>query len=659
MEHALFEQLLAVLVGAVIATTLFRRLRLPPILAYLSVGACVGPYALQLADPHQMELMSELGVVFLLFMLGLEFSLPKMIAMRRLVFGLGSLQVIITACALIGLSLALGISINSAIILAGALSLSSTAIVTRELLRLNQLNAPHGQLAFGILLFQDLAAVFFLIAVPVLGEHSGTFDPDTLMRSLLEGTGLLLVLMVLGRTVLPALFKEVAHARSDEMFVLVALVTALTAAWLTHAAGLSMALGGFLAGMMLGESHYRHQLEADIRPFRDVLLGLFFVTVGMQLDLHTLAANWYWVICATLVLILLKTSIIAVVAGRLNREPATALRAGLCLAQGGEFGFALISLALTHGVIATDLSAILISTIILSMVLTPLLIHFNGSISSRLIRPKADQEEATFTPPTLAELSEATETLQRHVIICGFGRVGQIVARFLRPLNIPYIAIDSDPVRSHEAAQAGEPIFHGDARRLDILKAIGAERARLLILTVPDYEHSIAALKQIKRHCPHLPVLVRTQDDSKLELYQHAGATEVVPEALEGSLMLVSHILTLLDVPNDEIRSRIDEVRGQRYQLLHGFLHGERSRKLTDSGTPNELRHAVTLTEGSYACDRTLDSLALKVELLSLRRDGEEIDSPAADTLLQAGDTLLLAGEPSQVEAAEEQLLSG
>lgn len=658
MEHSLFEQLLLILVGAVVATTLFRRLNMPPILAYIAVGVVIGPYALQMADPHKMELMSELGVVFLLFMLGLEFSLPRMIAMRRLVFGLGALQVAMTAVALILISLALGIDINSAIVIAGALALSSTAVVTRELLRLNQLSAPHGQISFGILLFQDLAAVFFLIIVPVLGSNGGQINSDELFLSLLQGAGLLLVLLVLGRTILPALFKEIARSRSDELFVLMALVTALAAAWITHAAGLSMALGGFLAGMMLGESHYKHQLEADIRPFRDVLLGLFFVTVGMQLNLETLISNWQWILLCGASLMLLKASIIALLVGRINRDGHNAVRAALCLAQGGEFGFALLALGLGHGVISSELNAIITATIILSMVITPLLIGFNGKIASLLLREKVP-ESASVKEPSIEELNDASEHLDGHVIICGFGRVGQIVARFLRPLDIPYIAIDSDPFRTHEAAQAGEPMFYGDARRGDILKAIGAERARLLILTVPDHAESMAALKQIKRNCPDLPVLVRTQDDSKLELYQKAGAAEVVPEALEGSLMLVSHILTLLDIPEEDIRSRIDAVRSERYQLLHGFLHGKRSKKVTDAGDPNELRHPVTLTEDCYASGRTLESLALKARVVALKRGDIELGSPPDEEVLQSGDIVILTGEPSQVEAAEERLFSG
>jgi len=657
MEHSLFEQLLLILVAAVVATTLFRRIHLPPILAYISIGALIGPFALGYAQPGEMALMSELGVVFLLFMLGLEFSLPKMISMRQTVLGIGSLQVAITTALLVAVGMAFGLSLSTAIVIAGALALSSTAIVTRELLRLNQLSEKHGQLAFGILLFQDIAAVAFLILVPSLGD-TGSEQSSPLWLALVQGAALLLFLMLLGRTLLPALFHEIGHARSDELFVLVALVTALAAAWLTHAAGLSMALGGFLAGMMLGESHFKHQLESDIRPFRDVLLGLFFVTVGMQLNLWVVLENWYWIVLMTLTLMCAKTLLIMQIAGRIKGDYKTALRAGLSLAQGGEFGFALLALALNHNLVDNELNALIVTTIIFSMMLTPVLLNFNANISERFFGHEALVQETSDLPDTGTATNDLHE-IKDHVVICGFGRVGQIIARFLNQASIPYIAIDQDPVRIREAAQAGESAYYGDANRTDLLKAIGAGRAKLLILTLPDERASLAALKTIKREYPDLPVLVRTQDDGQLSGFQQAGATEVVPEALEGSLMLVSHVLTLLEVPQNEIDSSISSARAQRYQLLHGFLHGQRSAKYSEQGEARVQRTAITLTESAYACHRRLEELELGVEVCALRRDGEEIEQPDTQMLLQQGDTLIVSGAAHAIEAAEETLLIG
>lgn len=657
MEHSLFEQLLLILVAAVVSTTLFRRIHLPPILAYLTIGALVGPFALGYADPHEMHLMSELGVVFLLFMLGLEFSLPKMIAMRHTVLGVGSMQVVLTTLILVGVGMTLGLSLSTAIVIAGALALSSTAIVTRELMRLGQLSEKHGQLAFGILLFQDIAAVAFLILVPSLAETSGEAAMP-LWLALLQGAGLLLLLMLLGRTLLPALFHEIGHARSEELFVLVALVTALAAAWLTHAAGLSMALGGFLAGMMLGESHFKHQLESDIRPFRDVLLGLFFVTVGMQLNIWAVLENWHWVLLMTVALMSAKSLLITLIAGRMRGDYPAALRAGLALAQGSEFGFALLALALSYNLVDSEINALVISTIIFSMVLTPILINFNRQIADRLFNHRAI-EETTDDLPDAASAAGDLDELSNHVIVCGFGRVGQIVCRFLGRNSIRYVAIDQDPVRIREAAHAGEPAYYGNANRADLLRALGADRARLLILTLPDEKESLRALQTIKREYPKLQVLVRTQDDNQLNRFQEAGAAEVVPEALEGSLMLVSHVLSQLGVPAEQVGDSIRQAREGGYQLLHGFLHGGKSAKLSDSGAALIQRSAITLSENAYACNRRLDEIDLGVEICLLRRDGQEFELPDTEIELKQGDTLIVSGSPPAIEAAEEALLIG
>jgi CPA2 family monovalent cation:H+ antiporter-2 len=656
MEQGFFQQFLIIIAAAVVVISLFRRIGLPPILAYLCVGTLLGPYALGLvSNDKSIQLLSELGVVFLLFMLGLEFSLPRMIAMRHTVFGLGSIQVLATTTLITGLATLAGQPFATSLVIAGALSLSSTAIVTRELIRRNEINAPHGRLSVGILIFQDLAAVFFLILVPTLGNNHASLNPQILIPMLLQGGALLVALLVFGRTVLPRLLNEVARSRSDELFVLTTLAAALTAAWLTHAAGLSMALGGFLAGMMLGESRYRHQLEADIRPFRDVLLGLFFVSVGMQLNLAALVENGHWVLLLTLGLLLLKGGLIALAAHLLQRDLPNALRAGICLAQGGEFGFALLTLASSHRLISSELNALVVAIIILSMLMTPLLIRFSAALSQHLYRPR----QSPVTPAHKAPLPADLDALSDHVILCGYGRVGQVIARFLQPLQIPYITIDSDPVRVQEAAAAGERIYYGDARRTDLLKTLGSSRARLLILTFPNDNDALGALHGLKHHFPDLPVLVRTQDDSRLQELQDAGATEVIPEALEGSLMLVSHVLTLLDIPRDAIESRISRVREERYRLLHGYYHGGQSRTIDTHGAPSEVLHPVILTPGCRGTGRSLRELAISVEVESIRRGDEQLSAPDIDTRLQANDIVILRGSVSAVEHAEALLLSG
>ena len=653
-SYGLFEQILLILIGAVVATTLFRRLKLPAILAYLAMGALIGPFAIGLANPSDMALLSELGVVFLLFMLGLEFSLPKMIAMRKTVLGVGSAQVVITSAIFVGMSLFMGMDLNASIVLAGALALSSTAIVTKELMSRQQLGQPHGQLSFGILLFQDIAAVIFLILVPALGVKNDPSSDESLLWPLVQGASLLLLLLILGHKVLPALFNEIARERSDELFVLVALVTAMAAAWITHAAGLSMALGGFLAGMMLGESHFKHQLESDIRPFRDVLLGLFFVTVGMQLDITALIANLHWVILTTLLLLTTKTIVILVIGSVLGYKPNTSLRSGVSLAQGGEFGFALLAVALSYQVIQSDLNAVLVSTIILSMVLTPVLLNNGEKLANRLF-PVLSDVESLPSEHLKEDQSKQHEDLAHHVIICGYGRVGQILARFLKQMNIPYLAIDPDPVRIKQAMAAGEPVYYGDAMRIDLLRNVGASRARLIILTLPDANASLNALRAIKREWTSVPVLIRTQDDNQLEQFQVSGAAEVVPEALEGSLMLVSHVLKRLDIPEKTIEQSIKQVRAQRYRMLHDFTHGQP----LDSSDEHTESYAVTITENTFACGKTIAQLKLTVPVIELIHKDRSIDKPNPDRTLNNGDTLVLTGSPQDLDTAEARILLG
>ncbi|UTW13949.1 cation:proton antiporter domain-containing protein [Marinobacterium rhizophilum] len=653
MEQGFFHQFLTIIAAAVVVISLFRRLGLPPILGYVCVGTLLGPYALGLvSNDDSIALLSELGVVFLLFMLGLEFSLPRMIAMRRTVFGLGSLQVLGTTALIMGLATLAGLPFAASLIVAGALALSSTAIVTRELIGRSEINALHGRLSVGILIFQDLAAVFFLILVPTLGSDHSSLDLQALIPTLLQGGAILVVLLVFGRTLLPRLLNEVAKSRSDELFVLTTLVAALTAAWLTHAAGLSMALGGFLAGMMLGESRYRHQLEADIRPFRDVLLGLFFVSVGMQLNLTALAQNGHWVLLLTLGLLLLKGSLIALAAWLLQRDLPNALRAGICLAQGGEFGFALLTLASSHQLIGSELHAQVVAIIILSMLATPLLIRFSASLSRRIHSPRTSSAEPALSAPLPADLEEMSD----HVILCGYGRVGQVITRFLQPLQIPYITIDSDPRRVQQAAAAGERIYYGDARRTDLLKTLGSSRARLLILTFPSDNDALSALHGLKHHFPDLPVLVRTQDDSRLQELQDAGATEVIPEALEGSLMLVSHVLTLLDIPRDAINSHIDQVRQERYRLLHGYYQGGQPKR---DPARAEILHPVVLPPGCHGAGHSLNELHIGAEVESIRRGDALLSGISMDTQLADNDIVILRGSVRAVERAEAILLAG
>ena len=564
----MFVSLIIILTSSLVVISLFYRLRLPPVLGYLFVGLIVGPKAFGWVDDSEaLPLLAELGVVFLLFSLGLEFSLSKMIALRQVVFGLGSLQVLVSGAVLGALLMLAGVPTTPALLLGGGLALSSTAIVSKELTSLGEIFSSHGQNAIGVLLFQDVVAVLLLTLVPVF---AGTSDqawywalPLTLGKTVVLFFGLSLA----SRWVLPRLFHEVAAARSAELFVLLALVIVLLTAGLTHLIGLSPALGAFLAGMLLGESHYRHQIEADLRPFRDILLGVFFISIGMLIDLRLFASHGLLILGLTLALLLIKGSVVALLVKLRGSDRETAWRSGLALAQGGELCFALMAQMQQNDLMPAGLGSLLLAATFCSMVVTPSLLRAAPWIAARLHRKP--NEEAK-----LEEISALNAGVQGHVVICGYGRVGQSIGRILHKARQPYIALDNDPVRVREAAVAESAVHYGDSHRGELLVAVGLERASLVVIAVDKSEVALQVVKEARRINPHVPILVRTRDDSQSPELKAAGASEVVPELLESSLMLASHALIMLGFPERQVLDRIAQVRHDRYRLLHGFYPG-------------------------------------------------------------------------------------
>lgn len=564
----MFANLLIILASSLVVIALFQRLRLPPVLGYLCVGLMIGPTAFNWVNENEdLPDLAELGVVFLLFSLGLEFSLSKMIALRKVVFRLGGLQVMITGAILGALLMWMGMPPTAALLLGAGLALSSTAIVSKELGSLGEIFSTHGQNAIAVLLFQDVVAVLLLTLVPVFAGSSDQAWYWALPMTLIKTVVLFIGLLAASRWLLPRLFHEVAAARSAELFVLLALVIVLLTAWLTHLMGLSPALGAFLAGMLLGESHYRHQIEADIRPFRDIFLGVFFVSIGMLIDVQLFVSHTLLILGLTLGLLLIKGCVVALLVKWRGSDIETAWRSGLALAQGGEFCFALMAQMQQNDMMPAEFSGPLLAATFCSMLLTPLLLRAAPRIALSLHRKP--NEEAK-----LEEISALNADLTHHVVICGYGRVGQSIGRVLRNEGQPYIALDSDPVRVQEAAVAETCVHYGDSRRGELLVAVGLERARLMVIAVDQTDIALLILKEARRFNPLVPILVRTRDDSMLTELKAAGATEVVPELLESSLMLASHALIMLGLPADQVQSRVDQARRNRYRLLHGFYPG-------------------------------------------------------------------------------------
>jgi CPA2 family monovalent cation:H+ antiporter-2 len=653
------QVILLLLAVAVLTVTLFRRLHLPPILGYLIVGILVGPFGTGLvASTEDTRFLAEFGVVFLLFTIGLEFSLPQMVAMKGSVFGLGGSQVVITGTVLALLAWFLGLSPQSGLIIGAILALSSTAIVIKQLTEQVELNSEHGRMGVSILLFQDLAVIPLLVVIPLLAGDNGAGLAMPLIMALLKATLVFVGIMAIGHWLLRPLFHEIARARSAELFTLAVLLVSLTAAWLTHEAGLSLALGAFLAGMMLGETEYRHQIEADIRPFQDVFLGLFFVTVGMRVDLLSLLPILHWVLLLSLGLILFKGGVIFLLVNISGRGTATAFRSGLLLAQGGEFGFVLLDLSLGHGLLPADVSQLLFAAIIISMACSPFLIRYNNRLTESFCQLRSGRGATS----ALQVIEHEAKDLDHHVIICGYGRIGQNIGRLLSQEGFRYVALDLDPEVVRKAHEAGEPIHYGDAERHEILQAAGLERAKAVVLTYEDHPSALKILKHVNECSPAPPVLVRTKDDSHMEELERAGAAEVMPEAVEASLMMGGQLLLLLKVPGSRIFKIMRDIRQNHYKLLRDFFHGEESLDIEHADAFQERLHTVTLPQQAYAVDHTIEELHLwdwEVSITAVRRGGIRGDAPGPETRLQAGDVLVLAGTPQHLEHAERLLLNG
>lgn len=648
------ELVLILLASAVCVVIVFRSLHLPPLLAYLLVGVAVGPYALAwIPDTAEGRHLAEFGVVFLMFSIGLEFSLPRLFQLRRAVFGLGLAQVFLTLLAVLAVASLLGMSWPAALAVGGALAMSSTAIVMRMLAERMQLDTAHGRDIVGVLLFQDLAVVPLLIVVPAIAQ--GGDLTWMLVVALVKAAVVLLLLLSVGQKLMRGWFHLVASRRSHELFVLNVLLITLGLAWLTERAGLPLALGAFLAGMLIAETEFRHRVEEDVKPFHDVLLGLFFVTIGMKLDLLVVIEHFPLVLAVTVLPAALKFFLVAGLARVLRAAPGAALRTGLALSQAGEFGLVLIVQAQAASLLGRDTAQVVVAAILLSMLLAPLVIQASDFLVLRW-----SSAEWMLKSVELHRVAAQSLATRQHVIVCGYGRTGQRLAHLLEQEGIAFIALDLDPERVRNAAAAGERAVYGDASRRETLIAAGVTRASALVVTFSDTPLAVKILHHVRELNPALPVIVRTLDDADMDTLIGAGAAEVVPETFESSLMLASHALVLLGVPLKRVIRRIRDVREDRYGLLRGFFHGGTD----EAGSPDEEResrlHTVAVLRGAPAAGRSIAELALEplgVRVTAIRRREARIISPGPGTRLQEGDVIVLLGTPEQLAAAEIRLL--
>jgi CPA2 family monovalent cation:H+ antiporter-2 len=657
MDHAavLLQSVLIVLACAVAAVVICRSLKLPAMIGYLATGLALGPFALGLVSSEREEtrLLAEIGVVFLMFSIGLEFSLPRLTAMRRVVFGLGLVQVGVTLGIAMAAAVSLGWGWQAGLALGGIVAMSSTAIVSKLLAERFELDSPHGREVIGVLLFQDLAVVPLLVVIPALGRPAEELGMAVALAFGKAAAALAIVILA-GPRLMRAWLGVVARRRSNELFMLNVLLVILLMAWLTSLAGLSLVLGAFLAGMLISETEYRFQVEEHIKPFRDVLMGLFFVTVGMMLDIDLVIGQAAAVLALFVALLAGKWALIAALSRAFGATPGTALRVGLALAQGGEFGFVLLSLATDVAVLPEGFLQLVLAAMILSMLATPFLIQASDRIVLRL-----SPSEWMMRSLALHRVAVQSIEAERHVIILGYGRNGQRLARLLAAEGVRYVALDLDPERVREAAAAGDTVVFADSARREALLAAGLSRASAVVITFADANGALRVLAHVHELNPRVPVVVRARDEGDIERLMAAGASEVVPEAFESGVMLASHTLVWLGVPLSRVMRRVAQVRGEHYQLLRGLFRGE-----SDAPEHQAARarlHSITLDGQAYAVGRPLSHLRLEdVQLRAVRRAGVRKNLDAADAgALQPGDVVVLLGLPDALAAAEDRLLRG
>ena len=653
------EVTLLLLAASVIGVAAVRLFHQPPVLGYLIVGIAIGPHALALApDTAETHHLADLGIVFLMFSIGLEFSLARLRSMRSIVLGLGITQISLT----IGATLAagylfgsdFGVGMPGAFALGAALAMSSTAILMRLIIERLELDTDHGRRIVGVLLLQDLAVVPLLVIVPSLSSAPAQMGMALLIAAA-KAVALLAVLLLGGRALLRAWLHLVARRRSQELFMLNLLLLTLGLAWLADRVGLSPALGAFVAGMLLSETEYRHHVEEDIKPFRDVLLGLFFVTIGMLLDLRVVLAQLPWVLAALLIPVAFRFALTLGLARVFGASPGTAIKTALPLAVAGEFGFVLINLASDRHLLPASLQQVVMAAMLLSMLATPFLLASGARLALRF-----GGSEWMLRALELHRIAARSMSTERHVVICGYGRSGQHLAQMLEQENLGYVALDLDPDRVREASAAGHAVVYGDAVRRETLVAAGITRAAAVVVSFHDARAALRVVTFAQELNPRIPIIVRTQDDADLDRLLAAGATEVVPEVFEGSLMLGSHALVLLGIPLTRVIRRVREARDTRYRLLRGYFHG--ADDTSDSvEEPLQVRlHTIVLEADAAAVGRSLSDLDLSatgVEVTAVRRRGIVGDNPSGDLVLQPGDVVVLRGTVAALEAGEQRIL--
>ena len=571
MHHSVLFELFLILTAAVVAVPIAHRLRANSIIGFLIGGFFIGPFGLGLiTEREDISTVAELGVVFLLFMIGLELSRERLRLIGGRFAALGLMQILVSMAALLGVLAMMDMALPTALVIAGALALSSTAIILKQLSDDRQLNTRFGRAALAILLLQDVAVGPFLIMVQGAGNAGTETRPWISIRL---GFGAVALLLLIGRFVLPRMYRYIATLKNPELFAIVTLFVVLAASTLTEVSGLSMALGAFIAGVMLAETEFRHQIEADIAPFRGVFLSLFFMSVGMSVNANVLWDQLGSVVFWLIMLITIKTAVLFILARAVRFETGSALRVALSLAAGGEFAFVMFALAAQNGAIPFDLAAMLIPVVALSMALTPTLISIGHKIEEKLHPKEEDQ---------LGPISEGTDGIQQHVLVIGSGRVGRVLARLLKTRDIPFIVLDSDAQQVSRGRAEGLPVYFADGSRPETFRAAHTNEARIAVVAMGNPHETEKTVALLRQNYPHLKIFARAQDITHIGSLSRSGADAAIPEVLETGLRLSDHVLSACDVPQEEIDAEIAKFRRADMLLMNELAPRSQRKKAAE-----------------------------------------------------------------------------
>lgn len=653
MEIPLLNDIVVIFGLAIAVLFICHRLRMPAVVGFLLTGIFTGPYGLGLIKAvHEVEVFAEIGIVLLLFTIGIEFSLERLLHIRKSVLMGGSLQVLLTILATLFITRQFGQAFRDAVFIGFLVALSSTAIVLKLLQERAEVDSPHGRTTLGILIFQDIIIVPMILITPLLAGATGDVG-KSLFVLLAKGIGIILLVMVSARWIVPQVLYQIAKTRNNELFLLSVIVICLGVAWLTSKAGLSLSLGAFLAGLIISESEYSHQALGNILPFRDVFTTFFFVSIGMMLDVGFLFQKPGFIVLIALSVLVLKAIIAGSVTILLGFPLRTAILVGFALSQIGEFSFILSRAGIEHGLLAGDIYQMFLAVSVLSMAATPFIITLAPRLGDIILRlPLPKRLRSGFYPVSEIKVVDRKD----HLIIIGFGVIGRNVARAARFAGIPYTIIEMNPETVRREQAKGEAIYYGDATQEAVLQHTNIKEARIVVVAINDPTATRRIVEIIRRLNPKVYLIVRTRYLLEMKPLYELGADEVIPEEFETSVEIFTRVLTKYLVSRDEIERLVAEVRADGYEMFRSCSKTSASFLDLKLHLHDVEVNTFRILKGSPLIGKTLAQLDLRrlygISVVAILRDSQILSNPSADMQIQCNDVLFVLGSSEKISEA-------